>query len=673
MTAALSQRCVIVAGMHRSGASPIAHLLARAGFHLGDDFAGGGEPGDALFEDREIVAFHDALLARNGTEWNRVTERDVLAVPDDLRAAAVAMLERKFGGRAAWGFKDPRASLFLDFWRDAVPQAKWILAVRDPAQVAWSLSRRALHWRRQRHWRRLVGPALSVLALWTTYNRRLLTFAERHPRDVVVVGLPFDLEEAARPALDAALRGWGVGIDALPYEQVWASSLLGARVPLWLALAARWHAPSRALWRRALGARRHAAGPPAAPAPGGRTAGADASADGRGRRPVVCVVRPSRSAYSETFVEAHIGRLPADVKVLHGGYFPQFTHDDRPLLRGGARAVALLREKVLAASRRPLERRALARWLRKERIDVVLAEFGQTGAEIWEACADAGVPLVVHFHGGDAVREKWRRIYGEAYRRMFRSVAGLVVVSRQTEEALVALGAPRDRLVYNPCGADTALFTPADPAAAPPHFLAVNRFVDKKAPHLTVSAFQKVVAAFPEARLTMIGDGPLLEACRQLALALGLERAVEFLGARPHVDVAAAMGRARAVVLHSVTTSDGDVEGTPVSVLEAGAAGLPVIGTRHAGIADVVVDGETGLLVEERDVDGMADAMLALARDPALAAALGRRARERVAEHFSLDHSIARLWEAIEAARRRAAAPAGAPAPGALAETALRR
>jgi glycosyltransferase involved in cell wall biosynthesis len=129
------------------------------------------------------------------------------------------------------------------------------------------------------------------------------------------------------------------------------------------------------------------------------------------------------------------------------------------------------------------------------------------------------------------------------------------------------------------------------------------------------------------------------------------------------------MGRVRGAVLHSVTTSDGDVEGTPVSVLEAGAAGLPVVATRHAGIADVVLDGETGLLVAERDVAGMADAVLALIRDPARAAALGRRGRERVAAEFSLDVSIARLWGALEAARRRPAGPAPARPAAALAAT----
>jgi len=416
------------------------------------------------------------------------------------------------------------------------------------------------------------------------------------------------------------------------------------------------------------------AGPtgPARPGPGGRGPGDAAPGGGRppsgGRPRVVCVVRPSLHAYSETFVEAHIGRLPATVKVLHGGYFPQFTEGGRPLLSRGERAAALLRERVFRASRRPLERRALARWLRREGVDVVLAEFGQTGAEIWEACEAAGVPLVVHFHGGDAVRSRWLDLYGDTYRRMLRRVPRVVVVSRQTEQALAALGAPRERLVYNPCGADAALFSPADPALAPPHFLAVNRFVDKKAPHLTITAFAQVVRACPDARLLMMGDGPLLEACRQLVRALRLDGTVEFLGARPHAEVAAAMARVRAGVLHSVTTSDGDVEGTPVSVLEAGAAGLPVVATRHGGIPDVVVDGETGILVDEHDVDGMARAMEALARDPARAAALGRRARDHVVRHFSLDTSIARLWEALCAARHAGDAPA-APAPSVALET----
>jgi glycosyltransferase involved in cell wall biosynthesis len=653
MTTALSERGLIVTGMHRSGTSLVAQVLGRAGLYLGDALLGPRPDNpDGLFEDRDLVAFHDGLLAHEGLDWRRVRGTRALTVPKEARDAALDLLAKKFRGQPVWGFKDPRAVLFVDFWRDVVPAAKWVLVAREPSQVAWSLLRRGTA-----AWRGRVSGALAALAVWTTHTERLCDLAERDPAALLVV-VPGDVTEAGAARLDAAVERWRLGLEPVTFDGVFVPSLLRTSVPSWLRALTRAHVPSRRAWRRVLRLRRAAAGPAAA-----ARARPESSSAGLSRRPVVCVVRPSRSHYSQTFVEAHIRRLPATVKVLHGGYFPQLTQDDLWLLSTRERALASAREKLLGKSRRPLERRALARWLRREGVDVVLAEFGQTGAEIWEACAAAGVPLVVHFHGGDAVRGKWRQLYGETYRRMFRSVGRVVVVSRQTEEALATLGAPRDRLVYNPCGADTALFSPADPATAPPHFLAVNRFTDKKAPHLTILAFRDVVRACPEARLLMMGEGPLLEACQQLARALDLDETVQFLGAQPHAEVAAGMARARALVLHSVTTSDGDVEGTPVVVLEAGAAALPVVSTRHAGIQDVVVDGETGILVDERDVDGMARAMLTLARDPALAAALGRRGRDRVMAHFSLDVSMGRLWEAISAAaaeRGRAATP-GAP------------
>ena len=91
----------------------------------------------------------------------------------------------------------------------------------------------------------------------------------------------------------------------------------------------------------------------------------------------------------------------------------------------------------------------------------------------------------------------------------------------------------------------------------------------------------------------------------------------------------------------------GDCEGTPVGILEAGASGLPVVATRHGGIPDVVVEAETGFLVDEGDVVGMAEHVLRLAREPALAGEMGRAAHRRIGEHFSMERSIGGLWSII--------------------------
>jgi len=165
-----------------------------------------------------------------------------------------------------------------------------------------------------------------------------------------------------------------------------------------------------------------------------------------------------------------------------------------------------------------------------------------------------------------------------------------------------------------------------------------------KTPQMTLLAFERLWRRVPEARLTMLGDGPLWECCVRMVRGLGLGEVVDLPGVASHEEVAAAMRRARAFVQHSVRTLCDEVEGTPVAVLEAGAMGLPVVATRHAGIRDVVVDGETGALVDEDDVAGMAAAMERLALDPLLARQWGRAAHARVASEFSMERSIGRLW-----------------------------
>jgi glycosyltransferase involved in cell wall biosynthesis len=108
------------------------------------------------------------------------------------------------------------------------------------------------------------------------------------------------------------------------------------------------------------------------------------------------------------------------------------------------------------------------------------------------------------------------------------------------------------------------------------------------------------------------------------------------------------MRKVRCLVQHSVRASNGDCEGTPVAVLEAGASGLPVVATHHGGIPDVIVEGKTGFLVAERDIEEMARAMLRLAADPLLAANMGLWARSHIETNFSQARSLDRLWKIIE-------------------------
>lgn len=261
-----------------------------------------------------------------------------------------------------------------------------------------------------------------------------------------------------------------------------------------------------------------------------------------------------------------------------------------------------------------------------------------------EACQQLNLPLVVHFHGFDLSVRRVLERYASAYSVMFRQAGGLIAVSRAMQRKLLEMGAPPERVHYNPCGVNCELFDGASPADAQPLVLTVGRFVEKKGPQLTLAAFAQALRLYPAARLRMIGDGPLLEACRKLSHRLAIDHAVTFLGSQPHRLVAEEMRRARLFAQHSIEAPSGDSEGTPVAILEAGASGLPVVSTYHGGIPDVVIDNETGLLVQERDVEGMASQMLRLLRDPALAEALGRAAQRRIKLRFSAGRGISRLW-----------------------------
>jgi glycosyltransferase involved in cell wall biosynthesis len=361
----------------------------------------------------------------------------------------------------------------------------------------------------------------------------------------------------------------------------------------------------------------------------------------------LCVVRPNETANMETFIRAHLDGLPAKVSLIEGG-FPRIN--GRPV-RSQTISARVCRKMWRSLCGQDWNGELTSHYVkafRQLQTEVVLAEYGPTGVRVLDACQRLRIPLVVHFHGYDASVRSVLAEHAESYRRLFREAAAIVAVSRQMCDKLISLGAASDKVHYNPYGVDCRAFSVADSMAAAPVFLAVGRFVEKKAPQRTLSAFAEVYRANPATRLRMIGDGPLLSSCRELARELGINRAVTFLGEQTSLVIQDEMRHARCFVQHSVEAGDGDCEGAPVAVIEAGASGLPVVATRHGGIPDIVLDEETGFLVNEHDARGMAAQMLRVITDAALAARIGQAARKRIVANFSKELRLARLWSIIE-------------------------
>jgi len=354
---------------------------------------------------------------------------------------------------------------------------------------------------------------------------------------------------------------------------------------------------------------------------------------------------------AETFVRAQADYLPGEVEFFcfqkPSPISSNSLFSTETVGRLGVFAWIALRKGRLEVDKEIIQRR-YRQAIEKVRPDIVLAQYGMTGALLAPVCKSTNVPLAVHFHGHDATRQKVLEQYGQDYRRMFEVAAAIIAVSEPMREKLLEIGAIEERLFVNRYGVDCDKFFGAKPENFGPKFLCVGRLTEKKAPYLTLLAFKSVLEKFPDAELRYIGDGALLGICQDIVTAKKMTDSVSFLGQQTHEVIQSEMRSARAFVQHSVTAADGDSEGTPVAILEASATGLPVIATRHAGIPDVVLNGETGYLVEERDVDGMAEAMLRIASDSQLAGRMGAAGAAHIRENHTLQQSISRLNTILE-------------------------
>ena len=374
---------------------------------------------------------------------------------------------------------------------------------------------------------------------------------------------------------------------------------------------------------------------------------ASGRSDGRER---LLVLAPTARAASETFIRANLKGLSFALTAYFGDEVP--LNQPWRLAYGSSILLSKLFTRLhwLHIAGLPAACVTCA-LIRRHQPDVVMVEFGFEAVRVMEACAWSGVPLVVHFRGSDASAQSRLGLLKTRYRRLLTIAAGVIVKSRPMANTLLALGAPADRLLISPSGANEALFEGGTPAAAPPVLLAVGRFVAKKGPLQTLRAFALLCrdpsAAALKPKLWMVGDGPLLASARTLAVELGLQEQVRFLGVCSQERVAQLMREVRGFVQHSMVAPDGDSEGNPVAVMEAQLSGLPVVATRHAGIPEVVLEGQTGLLVDEGDEPGMAQAMARLLLDPDLAARLGDCGRTRVRERFTIEHHLRQVEQLL--------------------------
>ncbi|WP_278075238.1 glycosyltransferase [Mesorhizobium sp. WSM4884] len=270
--------------------------------------------------------------------------------------------------------------------------------------------------------------------------------------------------------------------------------------------------------------------------------------------------------------------------------------------------------------------------------DVIVAHFGTNGLRVARVIKRGRIsaPLVTIFHGNDVGGPMHDNTLAR-YKTVFENGVLQLPVNAFFRDALIEVGAPPAKVVVHHMGVRPGEIEyrwrswEQDTLS----FISVCRLTEKKGIEYALRA----LASLPRRNwiYSVIGDGELLEGLKRLAGDLGIADTVTFLGPRPHAEVKQRLRDAHVFVLPSVSAPDGDLEGIPVALMEAMAAGLTVVSTYHSGIPELIQDQKTGFLVPERDVEALAGKLSWIAENPKLCEPIALAARSKIEADFNAD------------------------------------
>lgn len=390
-------------------------------------------------------------------------------------------------------------------------------------------------------------------------------------------------------------------------------------------------------------------------------------------RPHVCFVTLEFPLLSETFVidqvlaqqargfDVHVvadriwqadNALSANadlVQLVEGKASPRWPEMIRRML---ARLPVRIRRALVAAADTACDKQL-------NRFDVIVTHFGTTGRRVARSrrLGRFDRPFATIFHGRDvAIPLKTGTLH--RYRPLFEQCDLLLPVSDYFGRLLIEAGADPAKVRTHRTGVDCEAipYAPRDPGPVL-QITSAARLMEKKGIEFALRALADLASRRPDIawRYEVIGDGPLRPRLESLKDGLGLGDRVSFEGAQPHAVVKQRLAQSDVFLLPSVTAADGDVEGVPVALMEAMAAGLPVVSSIHSGIPELVQSGVTGLLAPERDAIQLSRHVEWIAENPEGRRAMSDAARAFVVREFNqqaLNDRLADMLVSLARTRR---------------------
>jgi colanic acid/amylovoran biosynthesis glycosyltransferase len=281
---------------------------------------------------------------------------------------------------------------------------------------------------------------------------------------------------------------------------------------------------------------------------------------------------------------------------------------------------------------------------------LVHAHFGTGAVYALPYVKNSTLPLVVTFHGNDVSAligsqrfqpKRWR--YVRKAPKVMQRADLMLGASIELCEFLVDLSGRPDAVRLYQLGVDLTRFTRSNEERKIPEIIMIARFTEKKGHEFAVRAFAETIRRGRSARLTLVGTGALEPAVRRLVEEKGLSGLVSFAGVLSPSEIARQLAVSDIALVPSVVARDMDRESGSIVAKEAAAAQLPVIGTRHGGIPEIVENEVTGFLVPERNVDALADRLVQLIDSPELCREFGRAGRRKMEREYDLFKQVQKL------------------------------
>lgn len=276
---------------------------------------------------------------------------------------------------------------------------------------------------------------------------------------------------------------------------------------------------------------------------------------------------------------------------------------------------------------------------------LIHAHFGPDGAVALGLARRLKVPLVLTCHGFDVQRSRFDQfktlkptnlIFLWREKKLYQQANKIIAVSEFLKKKILDRGCPDEKIIVHYIGTDVSKFYPEESSREPFTIVNIARHINLKGIDILLHAVAELKNHWPSVKLLQVGTGPETASLMRLSESLGISDNVQWLGGVGHSEIPGVFNRGTVYVHPSRVDPAGQTEAFGIVLIEAQAAGLPVVASKSGGIPETLVDQETGFLFSEGDYISLASHVSKILSDTSLLAKMSAQARLHAIDKFCI-------------------------------------